>query len=1384
MRPSRRNSAGVVVAIAAFGATLIGPGPAPPAGAATNEPTVSLVSEFGGYGHGYPGSLQFRFPWGVDVDADGDYYVVERGLDRIRHVSAEGADLSVWGSDGSGNGQFKDPKGVAVAPDGTVYVADTENDRIQRFDEDGDFLTSWGALGTGDGQFNEPSGVAVAADGTVYVADSRNDRIQAFDATGAFLTKWGPGANPVDFPNDVAVAPDGSVLVANDDGTAKVQRYTASGAFVAQWISTTVEPLSVDAGPDGRVYITQKTTSTSPHRGFIIDAALTHATAFGETLERPVPVSELDRGLLWAPKGLAVDADGVVTVVDSDTAVSGGSYAFRTDWLSRFDADGGFVDRLGSADNASMPHLARPADVALAPSGDQYVVEVVNHRVQRLTSTGAYVSHWGGPFAGTGTGQFDAPESLTVDASGDVFVTDTGNDRVQRFSADGTFEAQWGSTGSGHGQFDGPSGIAVDDTGDVFVADSGNDRVQRFSSAGVFELAWSGSLDDPGDVVVGQGPSVYVVDAGHRRVLRFTRAGGAMPMFEEVSLYAAFTPRRFQGAVAVDANGNLYVARDGGVAKYTRSGAFVREWDLGLTWRSAVAVDGLHRLVTFYDRQTETTGSLHQLATGSFVTVRAGFDDPSGSVGALLRAKVMVANTGTTTLTGLSVSDPSAPACGGPVPDLAPGEEHLAECLLIPSAVGALTHTATVDTDQTSPLASEPASVEVSLAAGPVLLDEWGVAGEGPGQLDSPDAIAVDHTGDVLIANTGNDVVSRFGFDGTFESEFASPDPVHVETDLAGNVVTMRVVGLVGTGELRRSSPDGILQWTAPVGYAEDISTAEDGRTWYVTPDEQECDWFNCQILSEPRVLRVNGAGGADGSFLIAQPNANTLAVHDGTDRVYVRYLSAIYRYTRSGQLLGAFPLSTLDGLRDLDVDASGRLYAALRRSSEPDVVKVLDEQGTVLARWETPGADGVSVAPDGTVYVLDEAGGRVRRYGFGLTGVVTETGTGDPVGGAWAIAVDARTGAMRGLTAGADGRFLGDVGLGDRWVGFLDPTGTHTGEWHDDVPLSDLASAAQVPVAANAPNVVNAALTPAGRTARVAGTVRTSPGGAPAPGVFVGVVDLSDGTLAAGAVTGGDGTYAVTGLGAGAHLVVFLDPSGGHQIEFFDDSTVPTGADVVTLQPGQTTTADASLAAAAPAGAGAGIEGTVTGGGEPLEGALVVALDAADFSFVRGGFTDAGGHYDLDLPPGTYRVEFVDPAGAHAGEWHDDHPITDLAGSTPVVVGAGPPVTVDADLEPSGYTGSIAGTVTGPANEATQGGWVVVLDAATFGFVGGATVDADGEYVVDGLGAGDYVVGFLDPTGALVTEWHDDAADVGSATSVRVTAGEATGVDAWLAAV
>jgi len=54
------------------------------------------------------------------------------------------------------------------------------NYRIQKFTSDGVFVIQWGALGTGDGQFKWPHRIAVAPDGSVYVADTDNNRIQKF----------------------------------------------------------------------------------------------------------------------------------------------------------------------------------------------------------------------------------------------------------------------------------------------------------------------------------------------------------------------------------------------------------------------------------------------------------------------------------------------------------------------------------------------------------------------------------------------------------------------------------------------------------------------------------------------------------------------------------------------------------------------------------------------------------------------------------------------------------------------------------------------------------------------------------------------------------------------------------------------------------------------------------------------------------------------------------------------------------------------------------------------------------------------------------------------------------------------------------------------------
>ena len=94
------------------------------------------------------------------------------------------------------------------------------------------------------------------------------------------------------------------------------------------------------------------------------------------------------------------------------------------------------------------------------------------------------VREWGGP-CGAGDGELadfvGIPPGLGSDSSGNIFVADTGNHRIQKFTSTGTFLTKWGNPGTGNGKFLFPGGVIVDPTGDVYVADSDNNRIQKFA---------------------------------------------------------------------------------------------------------------------------------------------------------------------------------------------------------------------------------------------------------------------------------------------------------------------------------------------------------------------------------------------------------------------------------------------------------------------------------------------------------------------------------------------------------------------------------------------------------------------------------------------------------------------------------------------------------------------------------------------------------------------------------------------------------------------------------------------------------------------------------------------------------------------------------------
>jgi hypothetical protein len=69
---------------------------------------------------------------------------------------------------------------------------------------------------------------------------------------------------------------------------------------------------------------------------------------------------------------------------------------------------------------------------------------------------------------------------VDVDRSGNIYVVDMLNRRLQKFDPNGMLLTFWGSEGNGRGQFSCAYGVSVDFIGNVFVADTANHRIQVF----------------------------------------------------------------------------------------------------------------------------------------------------------------------------------------------------------------------------------------------------------------------------------------------------------------------------------------------------------------------------------------------------------------------------------------------------------------------------------------------------------------------------------------------------------------------------------------------------------------------------------------------------------------------------------------------------------------------------------------------------------------------------------------------------------------------------------------------------------------------------------------------------------------------------------------
>jgi uncharacterized protein (TIGR03437 family) len=210
----------------------------------------------------------------------------------------------------------------------------------------------------------------------------------------------------------------------------------------------------------------------------------------------PTPAVALST-TLGKPSRVMVDSKGNVyfTAGNSVFMLSGTSLA-----LVAGNSRAGFSGDGGPAVNAQ---LNAPSGLALDKTGNLYVADTLNNRV-RVISPGGIINTlagvgWVGSVGQFGDGGLAAqanlfmPQGVAVDASGNVYIADTAHNMIRKVTTDGYIATIAGDSLAGfsgdkflavNAEVNHPADVAVDTQGNIYIADTGNAIIRRITNDG------------------------------------------------------------------------------------------------------------------------------------------------------------------------------------------------------------------------------------------------------------------------------------------------------------------------------------------------------------------------------------------------------------------------------------------------------------------------------------------------------------------------------------------------------------------------------------------------------------------------------------------------------------------------------------------------------------------------------------------------------------------------------------------------------------------------------------------------------------------------------------------------------------------------------------
>jgi YD repeat-containing protein len=421
-----------------------------------------------------------------------------------------------------------------------------------------------GTVGPTTGQL-ALSATDVSLSGVGGISRTYHSRALTAGAEGPLGPQWGISLGSAE---SLQVLPDGTAALTGSVGELTVFPENGKGGYESPQGdgNLAIERKEKEKGKGASEYVLKNATAGT---------STTFTQPSGSRLAPPTYWSSLSGagsggGPLVGPAGVSTDTSGDVWVAES-----------KNERIAKYSPVGLFMAAYGwgvsdgkaeleSCTSNCQPGLSgsgygefyAPSSVAVNPStGNVYVSDRGNNRIEELSASGGFIAAFGSP--GAGNGQLNSPCGVTLDSSGNVWVADLGNGRVEEFSATGSFLRALGSgVGSGEGQMGQPVEIAFSG-GNLYVSDYEYAHIDEFSTSGAYirrfasEGAGNGQFVHPYGLASDSSGNLYVADSGNARVEEFTATGTFVSMFGTKGT----EPGQFSDptGIAISAMGTIYV---------------------------------------------------------------------------------------------------------------------------------------------------------------------------------------------------------------------------------------------------------------------------------------------------------------------------------------------------------------------------------------------------------------------------------------------------------------------------------------------------------------------------------------------------------------------------------------------------------------------------------------------------------------------------------------------------------------------------------------------------------------------------------------------------------------------------------------------------------